>query len=117
MSDVAQQAAFSLQMALTIIPSQSVGGVNVWFAIRFTRMVSHSDIDDRIELQVHSVTGREHDFVLKTGTKLEEVVQLDAAEGHIDPFLSHRQLLCLKETQRQAPISRKPYPRLASPKP
>ena len=64
MSDVVQQAAFGLRMALIIIPSQSVGGVNVPFSMRFTRMVSHSDTDDRIEPEVHSVMGREHDFIL-----------------------------------------------------
>ena len=69
MADVANRAAFSLRMALILIPSQTIGGTSIPFTLRFSRLVSLSDSDDRLELQAHCLSGRDHDFPIKAGMR------------------------------------------------
>ena len=70
LSEVVHTAAYALRMGLIIVPAQTSNGTTIPFAVRFTRLVSTNDEDTTMELQVHSVTGRKHDFSIKTGCKI-----------------------------------------------
>ena len=70
LSEVVHTAAYALRMGLIIVPAQISNGTTIPFAVRFTRLVSTNDEDTTMELQVHSVTGRKHDFSIKTGCKI-----------------------------------------------
>ena len=69
MQDLVTRASFALRLALIIVPGQTSNGVKIPFTVRFSRVVSLSDNDTKIELQAHSVTGKDHDFALKIGMR------------------------------------------------
>ena len=64
MADLVSRACFSLRMVLVIIPAQTVGGTAVPFTVRFSRAVSLNDADSRLELQGHSISGKDHSIPL-----------------------------------------------------
>ena len=70
LSEIVARAMYLLRLSLIIIPAQTVGGETIPFSVRLSRMVSHNDEDTCLEVQAHSITGRNRDFALRVGCKV-----------------------------------------------
>jgi len=52
-----------------IIPAQTSTGTKIPFMICFTRLTSVADDDSLLEIQVHSIAGKDHEVTLRIGMK------------------------------------------------